>query len=125
MDELKLTGRKWQVPGRNFNIELGYRDDIPVLTLCGEIDVYTFPTLLHIMEAIVAKGHKRLVLDFNKVEFLDSGGISALIRVHKQLKEVSGELELERVHGHAYRVLEITGLTDILNVNRQDHNLAA
>lgn len=125
MNENNVCGCSWQVPDRNFNIELSYRDDVPVLTLSGEIDVYTFPTMLKVMEDLVAAGNKHIVLDFYEVIFLDSGGISALIRVHKQLKGMSGRLDIERVHGHAYRVLEITGLIDILNIQKPDSNLAA
>lgn len=125
MGEVKSQNRIWRVPGHNFSAELSLKDGDAVLALDGEIDVYTFPTLSHAVDDLISEGFRHITMDFYNVLFLDSGGISVLIRAHKILQANQGELKIERMHGHAYRVLEITGLTDYLNVRKFDREMAA
>ena len=125
MDEMELTQHTWRVPGRNFEAKLEIRDGIPVLMLGGEIDVYTSPVLSGAIDKIIMDSPRDLVLDFHKIAFLDSSGISVLIHTHKLLEQYAKRLRLEHVEGHAYRVLDITGLVEILNVRKSDQEFAA
>jgi anti-anti-sigma factor len=47
------------------------------------------------------------------LSFIDSSGISVLVLAHKQLAERGGQLVLRSPQRIVYRVLEVTGLTQV------------
>ena len=50
-----------------------------VIAVAGEIDVYTAPNLRERLNELVAAGHYDLIVDMEKVEFLDSTGLGVLV----------------------------------------------
>jgi anti-anti-sigma factor len=60
-------------------------------------------------------GHRRLILDFAEVTFMDSSGVSALVKLHRRLGS-DGTLVLCDVPLQPRRVLEITGLLKVFQV---------
>ena len=55
------------------------RDGIEVVDVEGEIDVYTAPRLRELLIELVNNGHYQLVVNMEKVEFLDSTGLGVLV----------------------------------------------
>lgn len=53
-----------------------------------------------------------MVVDVSALEFIDSSGISELLRVREAMIEAGGSLALRDATDNVRRVLEITGLTD-------------
>ena len=53
--------------------------DHSVLEVAGEIDVYTAPKLRERIIELVDEGQYHLVVDLEKVEFLDSTGLGVLV----------------------------------------------
>lgn len=83
-----------------------------MLALVGDLDPHTAPALA---DAIDAAGFDRpLVLDLEKISFIDSAGLRVLITAHEQATKAGRELRLRRPSKSARRVLELTGLTDHL-----------
>lgn len=102
----------------SFNIESRTLDDnLPVIALEGEVDVYTAPQLKQAMTALLEKGAKRIVVDLTKVEYLDSTALGVLIGGLKRLREAEGNLFLICPSARIKRVFEITGLDKIFNIH--------
>src|ERR687885_1553589 len=57
-----------------------------VISVGGEIDVYTAPGLRERLNELVAAGHYDLVVDMEKVEFLDSTGLGVLVGGLKRVR---------------------------------------
>ena len=92
-------------------------EGIVTVRLAGEIDSSTAPNLLGELQALIFTGAPReLVLDFRKVDFMDSAGIRVIIDIQKQLRESGALLVLEDVSPTTRQVLEITGLTNQLEM---------
>jgi anti-sigma B factor antagonist len=53
-----------------------------------------------------------LVVDVSALAFIDSSGISELLRVREAMAEAGGSMVLRDPTNNVRRVLEITGLTD-------------
>jgi len=70
-------------------------DGIEVVDVEGEIDVYTAPRLRELLIDLVNGGHYQLVVNMEKVEFLDSTGLGVLVGGLKRRPEV-GEVTLRR-----------------------------
>ncbi|MEH0450187.1 STAS domain-containing protein [Streptomyces sp. B21-102] len=89
-------------------------DGIRVLTLAGEIDYDTGPTL---REALDASGipRPRIVVDLNRVTFMDSTGINILIAAHRSLTDAGGWIRLAAPTEAVLRTLQIVGVDTILD----------
>ena len=59
------------------DLKLGHynRDGIEVITVGGEIDIYTAPRLRELLIDLVSKNSYQLIVNLEKVGFLDSTGL--------------------------------------------------
>ena len=86
------------------------------LDLEGEVDVYTAPLLRQEIMDQVDSGVKHLLVNLEKVEYLDSTGLGILIGGVKRMKEQEGSLKLIGPSARITRIFEITGLNRIFDV---------
>ena len=99
-------------------LSINRRDDDrgTVLALSGELDVVSAPGLQQRLAEVLSEPHKRVMLDLNGLTFVDSAGVSVLIRA-KQAAESSGRtLVLRRPTEQLERVFALVGLADWLAV---------
>ena len=59
---------------------------------------------------------RKVILDFNKVSFMDSAGIGMIIGRYKMIKMLGGELEIENATRSVRKVLEMSGITKIISL---------
>jgi len=59
------------------DLKLGHysKDGIEVVDVEGEIDIYSAPRLRELLIDLVSTNHYRLIVDLDKVGFLDSTGL--------------------------------------------------
>ena len=81
----------------------------------GEIDVSTAPQLQATLDDLLEAGASRIVLACQDLSFLDSSGIALLVATRKRLGP-GGELVIEAPQPHVRKVLELTGVTDELEL---------
>ena len=60
-----------------------------MLALSGELDVVSAPELELCLNEVMAESHDRVVLDLSGLAFVDSAGVSVLIKARKDA-ELSG-----------------------------------
>jgi anti-sigma B factor antagonist len=80
------------------------------VTVHGEIDVATSPTLRERLIGLVNDGSAQLVLDLEAVDFLDSTGLGTIVSVLKRARTHCGDLRLVCTEARIRRLFEITGL---------------
>jgi anti-sigma B factor antagonist len=80
--------------------------------LSGEIDLASAPAVWDAIEAVI-KGATRLVVDLSAVRFIDSTGLSLLVRAHRRLREAGGDFAVRSPSEMAARVLAVTGLDSV------------
>ena len=83
-------------------------DDIYVIA-AGEIDAASAPLLATQLAQAMACGDRAVHLDLGAVRFMDSSGVNALLNANQR-----GRLHFAAVHPAVERVLEITGMLDML-----------
>ena len=87
-----------------------------MLVLSGELDVVSAPELQQHLDEVLAEQHERVMLDLTGLTFVDSAGVSVLIKA-KQAAEASGRtLVLRRPTEQLERVFALVGLADWLAV---------
>jgi anti-sigma B factor antagonist len=101
------------------DLSLSVRDvrDRTVVTVAGEIDVYTAPQLREQLIELANAGATKLVLDLERVEMLDSTGLGVLLGASKRARERGGSLRLVCTHERILRIIRITGLIKVLPVH--------
>jgi anti-sigma B factor antagonist len=81
-----------------------------VVSVYGELDVATAPTLREQLINLVGDGSTRLVLDLEGVDFLDSTGLGVIVSALKRSRTQGGDLRLVCTQARIKRLFEITGL---------------
>ena len=85
-------------------------DGTTVVTVGGEIDVYTAPKLRDKITELVAAGVYDLVIDMEAVEFLDSTGL-------KKVRAHDGSLQLVCTQDRLLKIFRITGLAKVFVIH--------
>src|SRR4051812_17242901 len=88
-----------------------------VISVAGEIDVYTAPTLRERLNELVAEGEYHLVVDMAGVDFLDWTGLGVLVGGLKRTRSHGGTLQLVCDQEKILKVFRITGLTKVFPIH--------
>src|SRR5436305_13594308 len=94
----------------DLELETIKRDQQTVLAVRREIDVYTAPRLRQAIVDLVDSGVTNLVIDMEKVDFLDSTGLGVLVEGLKRVKTRGGVLSIVVTQDKIIKIFEITGL---------------
>ncbi len=70
----------------------------------------------HTIDALVAGGARKIVLNFADVPYMDSVGLNAIVRAHLTLGRVEGQLKLANVPKHLAHILDVTRLSTVFQV---------
>jgi anti-sigma B factor antagonist len=103
-------------PGRTFRV-VGPRAHGRGLLVCleGELDFAGAPLLDETLQAVPASS--RLIVDMRPLDYIDSSGIAAVLRLESRLKEAGGALEcVASPEGAVSRLFELLGLSELLEV---------
>ncbi|MGW5671303.1 STAS domain-containing protein [Micromonospora sp. NPDC003776] len=84
------------------------------LRLVGELDMSTVPQLNDALDRLAAEGQRRFLIDLTDLTFCDSTGIAAFVRGDNRAAAAGGWLRVTGATGRVARVLEVTGLGDVL-----------
>src|SRR4051812_5109413 len=112
-----ISRRSATVLQDEFDIEIDHphEGDRVVVSVSGEIDAATAPDLLGVV-LVVAGWHSvgHVVVDLTDVSFIDSHGISALVRCRHHLDDAHLRLSVE-MGDVALNVLTMTGVLEFLS----------
>jgi anti-anti-sigma factor len=67
-------------------------------------------------EALITTGPSRVVFDFSRLSLIDSAGLAALLNLQKMLARQKRYLVIRSVDANVRSLFEVTGLTEVLNV---------
>lgn len=101
------------------NLEFDYikTDKLLVVKIIEEIDHHTTEKIRRkIDNEITRYMPRKVILDFNKVSFMDSAGIGMIIGRYKMMKMLGGSLEIKNVNDSAKKILEMSGIMKIIQV---------
>jgi anti-sigma B factor antagonist len=88
--------------------------DQAIVTVSGEIDLYTAPRLQGELTAVLDGGRPvRVVVDMSGVEFCDSTGMNVLLSAMKRAREHGGGLDLAGPRPAVRKILQVTGLDSV------------
>lgn len=89
-------------------VAAGDRDDLVILTLRGELDIYTVPAFRR--ETAVLPAGRSVVVDMDGVTLLDSSGLGAIVALHARAVDADAVVAIASTSRPVLRVFEVTGL---------------
>ena len=97
----------------DLSLETRHEDGHTIIEVGGEIDVYTAPKLRDKITELVGNGHYNLVIDMEKVDFLDSTGLGGL----KKVRAHDGSMRLICNQERLLKIFRITGLAKVFAIH--------
>jgi anti-sigma B factor antagonist len=91
-------------------------DDAYIVSLGGEIDLYTAPQLEQALQELTASGARRIVIDLAGASFIDSTVLGVLLNALTRLNAGGGELVLVSDDRRILKLLEVTGLGRVFRI---------
>lgn len=105
---------------------LRHREELPVLDVVGEIDIYTTPQFKDAVSAAIEEGKPGIIINMSQVTYMDSSGFGTLLSATKRLRPISGALFLSNCNEAITRMLQITRLNTIFGIyDTEDEAVAA
>lgn len=90
--------------------------DVGVVTLNGEIDIYSSPQFKEVLLKGIEEGATKVIIDLTDVTFIDSTALGVLVSGAKRVGPRNGSLHIICVDENIIRILEITGLDRIFGI---------
>ena len=110
----------------NFSVEVHDEDRAVVIGVSGELDLASSPALEHELERGASSSADVVIVDLRSLEFMDSTGLSVLVRAHQRATENGQRFGVVRGPQQVQRLLSLTGVADRLTLaDSPDELLAA
>jgi anti-sigma B factor antagonist len=99
-----------------FRVDVHNDAGAAVIVVGGELDLATSPALKEEIDNALRSDAETVILDLRELEFMDSTGLSVLVRAHHAAEESQRRLYLVRGPSQVQRLLTLTGVEDRLAV---------
>jgi anti-anti-sigma factor len=70
------------------------KDTCQVFRLTGLLDAFSEPTFQKVVGKFIEDGPPHIILDLSKIDFVDSSGLGALVKLVKKTQSVEGTLQV-------------------------------
>ena len=91
-------------------------NDVKVLLCEGELDTQTSPDAQKLLKQLIEEGARKVLVNFDGLEYISSAGLQILLTAAKQLKSVDGDLRVCGLNEVVKEVFEISGFVTFLKV---------
>lgn len=98
----------------SFNTIVNIEDQIE-LELIGELDIYSASDFMEKVENLIEEYQKDILMDFEKLDYLDSSGLGALISILNQSQKCGAKISIRGVKPRIRKLFKITQIEDLFN----------
>lgn len=95
-----------------FRLEVRQEPGATVIAVSGELDLASSPVLHEEVTRLLSAAEPRIVLDLRQLDFMDSTGVSVLVRAHHAAQATGTELCLVQGRPQVQRLLTLTGVAE-------------
>lgn len=90
--------------------------DVCVLALSGEVDVYAAPRLKQELVSAIEDGCANVIVDMERVSFIDSSGLGVLVSALRRARERDGTVRIVCTRENVLKIFRITGLDKVFPI---------
>lgn len=94
-----------------FQVEVRREGSAALIAISGELDLASGPRLEEELSSL-DPDVTLVVVDLRRLEFMDSTGLSIIVRAHQRLADQDRELSLVRGSPQVQRLLDLTGVAE-------------
>ncbi len=94
--------------------------EVKVVRIEGKLDTQTSPHAQARLTQLIDQGATKMVVNLEKLDYISSAGLWALLAAAKRLKGNSGELRICSLNEFVQKVFDISGFTTILTVTNTE-----
>jgi len=97
----------------DLNVSVREKNEVPIIDLEGEIDVYTYPKLSDTLKIIFEKypNIKDLIINLNQVRYIDSTGLGVIANGANQIAKISnGNITIINATPQIKKIFDVSGL---------------
>ncbi len=91
-----------------------------IISVQGEIDVYTSPRVKETINELIEKENYNLIINLEEVRYIDSTGLGVLIGALKKVREHNGSINLICTNPQIKKIFNITGLVKIFGIFKNE-----
>jgi anti-sigma B factor antagonist len=99
-----------------FQVEVNRNGAAAVVAVGGELDLASGPELEAQLDQLTGPDLQRVVIDLRRLDFMDSTGLSILVRAHQRLAGEGCEMGLVKGSQQVQRLLDLTGVAERLRL---------
>ena len=92
-------------------------DGAVVVALGGRLDAVTSPDFEKRMRELIDGGNAALVVDFERLDYISSAGLRAMLVITKTLKAKDGRLRFANVKGGVRAVFDMSGFASMFQLD--------
>lgn len=98
----------------HFRVEVRNEGQTSVIAVSGELDLASSATFEEELGRVVDSTGELIVVDLRELEFMDSTGLSALVKAHQRAEQAGKRLGVVRGSQQVQRLLSLTGVEERL-----------
>jgi anti-sigma B factor antagonist len=100
----------------HFRLEVRNEGDTTVIAVSGELDLASSPALQEELDRAAGSDAQLLIIDLRDLDFMDSTGLSVLVRAHQRSEEQGRQLAMVKGPQQVQRLLSLTGVAERLRL---------
>ncbi len=94
--------------------------EVKIVRIEGELDTRTSPDAEAQLTQLVDTGARKVVVNFERLDYISSAGLSLLLTTAKQLRVSGGELRVCSLSGLVKEVFEMSGFDSLLSISKNE-----
>ena len=87
------------------------------LHITGELDAVSVPDLRPVLDDLISKGHKKIVVDLAGLRLIDSSGVGAIVYLFRKTKAAGGVVTVKGASDQPLAILRLLKLDQILLID--------
>jgi len=84
--------------------------------LAGEVDIYSSSRITDAITELIDRERYNIVINCEKVRYIDSTGLGALIGGVRRVREHGGAINVVCTDPHIYSIFDVTGLVKVFGM---------
>jgi anti-sigma B factor antagonist len=90
--------------------------DVKIVLPAGRLDAQSSDELKVNIEGLIGDGCRKIVANFDRVEYISSSGLRVMLASLKQLRKIDGDLKLACLKPYVRETFEIAGFTQLFEI---------